>query len=57
MVGQGVLRECLRDPQVEIVLLIGRSSAVVTHEKVREIVCSDLTEYSTIENQLTGYDA
>jgi len=25
MVGQGVLRECLRDPEVETVLAIGRN--------------------------------
>jgi len=57
MVGQGVLRECLRDAQVESVLLIGRSPTAVHHEKVREIVRADLTDYSAIEDQLAGYDA
>jgi uncharacterized protein YbjT (DUF2867 family) len=57
MVGQGVLRECLRDPEIESVLLIGRSAAGVTDRKVREIVQKDLTNYSAIEHQLAGYDA
>jgi aspartate-semialdehyde dehydrogenase len=37
MVGQGVLRECLRDPEVERVLVIGRTSIGNQNEKVREI--------------------
>ncbi|MGA2814057.1 MAG: NAD(P)H-binding protein [Candidatus Acidiferrum sp.] len=57
MVGQGVLRECLRDPEIERVLLLGRSAPGVTDEKVREIVLKDLTEYSSIEQRLAGYDA
>jgi uncharacterized protein YbjT (DUF2867 family) len=54
MVGQGVLRECLLDADVEIVLAIGRSRAGERHEKLREIVLADL---SGIEGQLSGYDA
>jgi saccharopine dehydrogenase-like NADP-dependent oxidoreductase len=38
MVGQGVLRECLRDPDPERVLAIGRSSIGMQNEKAREIV-------------------
>jgi uncharacterized protein YbjT (DUF2867 family) len=57
MVGQGVLRECLRDAQVESVLLIGRSATGVRDAKVTEIVQADLTDYSTIRNRLAGYDA
>ena len=57
MVGQGVLRECLRDPGVECVLLIGRTRAGVTHPKVREIIQADLTDYSATENEWAGYDA
>ncbi len=57
MVGQGVLRECLVDPEVEIVLSIGRSASGQQHPKLRELVRSDLFDYSAIENQLTGFDA
>jgi len=56
-VGQGVLRECLRDPEVERVLVIGRSSIGIQNEKVREIVYRDFLNFSSIEDQLRGYDA
>jgi uncharacterized protein YbjT (DUF2867 family) len=57
MVGQGVLRECLLDPGVELVVAIGRSASGVSNPKLREIVHADLVDYSTIESLLTGFDA
>jgi dihydrodipicolinate reductase len=38
MMGQSVLRECLRDDGVEAVLAVGRSSTGQTHPKLRELV-------------------
>lgn len=57
MVGQGVLRECLLDPNVTTVLAIGRSPLGQQHEKLREIVRQDPFNYEPIEEQLRGYDA
>jgi uncharacterized protein YbjT (DUF2867 family) len=57
MVGQAALRECLLDPGVERVLAIGRSPSGQTHEKLRDLVHADLTDYSPIASQLAGYDA
>lgn len=57
MVGQGVSRECLRDPDVERVLVVGRSSVGIQDEKVREIVHKDFLDFSSIADQLGGYDA
>ena len=57
MVGQGVLRECLRDPEVERVLVIGRRSIGNQDDKVREIVHRDFLHFSSIGDQLGGYDA
>jgi len=57
MVGQGVLRECLRDPDVERVLAIRRSPSGQQHQKLRELLRKDLSDYSGVENQLTGFDA
>ena len=47
MVGQGVLRECLRDDGVEGVLAVGRSSAGRTHPKLRVLVLTDLFDFAT----------
>jgi uncharacterized protein YbjT (DUF2867 family) len=57
MVGQGVLRECLLDPEVESVLAIGRSAIERQHEKLHEIVLKTLTDLSSVENRLSGYNA
>jgi uncharacterized protein YbjT (DUF2867 family) len=57
MVGQGVLRECLLDPEVESVLSIGRTASGQHHPKLHEIVHKDLTDLAGISVQLAGYDA
>jgi uncharacterized protein YbjT (DUF2867 family) len=56
MVGQGVLRECLRNPSVEQVLAIVRNRSGQQYPKLIELVQKDLFTYSDIESQLTGYD-
>jgi uncharacterized protein YbjT (DUF2867 family) len=57
MVGQGVLRECLVDPGIDRVLVVGRSPTGVRSAKLTEITHDDFTDYSAIEPQLTGFDA
>jgi uncharacterized protein YbjT (DUF2867 family) len=57
MVGQGVLRECLLDPGVRKILVIGRSTLGQRHEKLREILLPDVSNLSGIESELTGLDA
>jgi uncharacterized protein YbjT (DUF2867 family) len=57
MVGQGVLRECLLDPEVERVLVVGRSQTGQRHEKLTELVHRDFTDFSAVEAELSGYDA
>ncbi|SAL02858.1 nucleoside-diphosphate-sugar epimerase-like protein [Caballeronia arationis] len=57
MVGQGVLRECLRDPDVDRIVTLGRSATGVEHAKLREIVHRDMFDYTSIENELGGFDA
>ena len=57
MVGQGVLRECLLDPQVGRVVTIGRSATDLQDAKLAEIVHADLYDLSAVESQLTDIDA
>ena len=57
MVGQGVLRECLRDSDVELVVTIGRTPSADQNPKLRGIVHRDLADLSAIEADLSGFDA
>jgi len=57
MVGQGTLRECLRDSGVAQVLSVGRSASGQQHAKLTEIIRDDFLDYSDIESRLTGFDA
>jgi uncharacterized protein YbjT (DUF2867 family) len=57
MVGQGVLRECLVDGDVTRVLSVGRRPLGEQHPKLRELILPDLTDYTAVEDQLTGFDA
>jgi len=57
MVGSGVLLECLEHPDVESILVVGRSSCEIEHSKLREIIHADFFDYTGIEERLVGYDA
>jgi uncharacterized protein YbjT (DUF2867 family) len=57
MVGEGVLFECLNNPNVEQVLVINRKPCGYTHAKLKEIIHADFYDISSIANQLTGYNA
>jgi len=57
MVGEGVLHECLNHPDVEKVLTINRRPCGVAHEKLKEIIHEDFTDFSSLEHELSGNDA
>ncbi|WP_348263493.1 epimerase [Telmatobacter sp. DSM 110680] len=57
MIGRGVLLECLRDTNVELVVTVGRTAVGIKDGKVREIVLPDLLNYSGMEQSLAGFDA
>src|SRR5476649_917513 len=57
MIGQGVLRECLHHPDVRLVMTIARAPSAVRHPKLREVVHPDLHDFTSIEHELTGFDA
>lgn len=56
MVGKGVLRQCLLDPDVESVLSIGRKPSGVSHPKLRDLVRSDIFDFNVNAGELNGYD-
>src|SRR5262252_989364 len=57
MVGQGVLIECLDDPEVKRVVSVVRRPTGVTHAKLTEIVHGDFYDYAAIEPSLRDLDA
>jgi uncharacterized protein YbjT (DUF2867 family) len=57
MVGQGVLRECLLDPDVTTVLSVVRAPSGKSHPKLRELVHRDFFDFSNVASELSGYDA
>lgn len=57
MVGQGVLLECLKDPSITQVLIVGRSALGRNHEKLKEILHKDFTDFSLLSGPFTGFDA
>ena len=57
MVGEGVLHECLKHPDVEAVLVITRRTCGINHPKLKEIIHADFYDLSPIEDQLSGYNA
>lgn len=57
MVGEGVMQECIANPNVEKILLINRKPSGVAHPKVTEILHNNFSDISPIVDQLKGYDA
>jgi uncharacterized protein YbjT (DUF2867 family) len=57
MVGAGVLRECLEDPQVKTVLSVGRRASGVSNPKLRELLLPELTALDAADAELDGFDA
>jgi uncharacterized protein YbjT (DUF2867 family) len=57
MVGEGVLHECLRHPDVAAVLVINRRPCGIQHPKLQEIIHADFYDFTAINNRLTGYNA
>ena len=57
MVGKGVLLECLDHKDVESVLSIGRSAVGIKNPKLKELIHTDFSQFSSLKDELSGYDA
>ncbi|WP_005032007.1 NAD(P)H-binding protein [Holophaga foetida] len=57
MIGQGVLRECLRDENVTQVVAVVRAATGRSLPKVKEVCTPDLFDLSAVESDLQGADA
>jgi uncharacterized protein YbjT (DUF2867 family) len=56
MIGGLILRNALADPGVGSVLSVGRRPTGAQDPKLRELQCSDFSDFSSIEDGLTGLD-
>jgi uncharacterized protein YbjT (DUF2867 family) len=57
MVGEGVLLECLKQPQVTEILSVSRRPAGIAHPKLREYIVPDFLSLKEDDENLKGYDA
>lgn len=57
MVGEGVLFECLQNPQVAEVLIINRKHYELQHPKLKELIVADFLKLSDHAEDIKGYDA
>ena len=57
MVGEGILHECLKSDAINEVLVVGRKSCGISHPKIKELLHKDFFNFSSVESQLSGYDA
>jgi len=56
MVGGGVLLECLDDPRIESILVVGRRSCGVSHPKLIEVLREDFFEYTSLAPRFRELD-
>ncbi|HET6345530.1 MAG TPA: NAD(P)H-binding protein [Myxococcota bacterium] len=57
MVGQGVMRACLQDPDVQRIVTVGRRASGIIDPKVRDVVPADLLDLRPHEDALRDLDA
>lgn len=57
MVGRGVLRECMRAPDIDMTVTVGRTAIGIVSSCLNEIVHRDMSCYADIERCLKGFDA
>jgi uncharacterized protein YbjT (DUF2867 family) len=57
MVGQATLAQCLGDPGIDSVLVVGRSTVGRRHDKLREILHRDFWDFTALADAFAGVDA
>lgn len=57
MVGEGVLQECLVNPEVQQVLIINRKEYPLQHPKLSQVVLPDILDIDSLGQDLSAYNA
>ena len=57
MVGEGVIHECIKHPDIEQILVVGRKPCGITDPKITEVIHPDFYDLTPIREKLKGYNA
>lgn len=57
MVGEGILLECLENPNISEILSVSRKPSGKKHAKLKEYIVSDFLKIDLNDENLKGYDA
>lgn len=57
MIGEGILLECLKHPQITEVLSVSRKPTGLTHPRLKEYIVPDFLTLIENDEKLKGYDA
>ncbi|KAK5582493.1 hypothetical protein RB653_004078 [Dictyostelium firmibasis] len=57
MIGEGVVQNAIESDEVEKILIVGRRESGFKNEKIKEIIHSDLSNLTDIQNELIGYNS
>lgn len=56
MIGEGILLECLNQPQISEILSVSRKPSGITHPKLKEYIVADFLSLNENGEKLKGYD-
>lgn len=56
MVGRGALLECLDDPRVTAILVVGRSPCGAHHAKLEEVLHDNFLNFSALQSKFAAFD-
>jgi nucleoside-diphosphate-sugar epimerase len=56
-VGEGILLECLQNPQVIAILMVNRKPVDRSHPKLKELIVPDFFRLNDFADELRHYDA
>lgn len=57
MIGKGVSLECLDHLEITEVLSTSPKPVAITHPKLTELIHQDFSEFDSVADQISGYDA
>src|SRR5512133_313512 len=57
MVGEGVLLECLNQPEITEILSVSRKPTGISHTKMKEYIVADFLSLLKNDEKFKGYDA